>query len=332
MEKKLPIKKFGNGYSIKHNTKLLMMTVAIIDLGTNTFNLIVVQLHVAQKFTVLYNDKISVKLGEGGIEKNVLQPAAFNRGISAIDKHLSNANSFALDKIVAFATSAIRSAHNGKEFVAQIKSRFNLEVQIIDGNKEAELIYKGVKLGLNLPQNTCLIMDIGGGSTEFILANNSSILWKSSFNLGVARLLERFRPSDPITSNEISAITNYLHEQLQPLHEAVKKFPVHELIGSSGSFDTFAEIISFKKNSSIDLSKQTEYAYDLADFEVIYAELIASTKEQRMRTPGIIEMRVDMIVVAAVFTNYVLKNYGLSSMKLSTYALKEGVIAEMMNI
>lgn len=79
-------KKFGNGYSIKHNTKLLMMTVAIIDLGTNTFNLIVVQLHAAQKFTVLYNDKISVKLGEGGIEKNVIQPAAFNRGISAIDK------------------------------------------------------------------------------------------------------------------------------------------------------------------------------------------------------------------------------------------------------
>jgi len=308
------------------------MTVAIIDLGTNTFNLIVVQLHAAKKFSILYNDKISVKLGEGGIEKNILQPAAFDRGIAAIEKHLTKANTFSPDKIVAFATSAIRSAHNGNEFVAQIKSRFKLEVQIIDGNKEAELIYKGVKLGVTLPQQTCLIMDIGGGSTEFILANNRHILWKSSFNLGVARLLDKFSTSDPITSAEILAITNYLHQQLQPLHEAVKKYPVHELIGSSGSFDTFAEIISYKKNTVIDLSKQTEYAYDLADFEVIYTELIASTKEQRMRTPGIIEMRVDMIVVAAVFTNYVLKNYGLSSMKLSTYALKEGVIAEMMNI
>ncbi|HRH01292.1 MAG TPA: phosphatase [Bacteroidia bacterium] len=307
------------------------MTVAIIDLGTNTFNLIVVQLQAAQKFSILYNDKISVKLGEGGIEKNMLLPAAFERGISAIEKHLAKANSFFPDKILAFATSAIRSAHNGNVFVAQVKSRFKLEVQVIDGNKEAELIYKGVKLGLKLPQHTCLIMDIGGGSTEFILANNNHIFWKSSFNLGVARLLEKFSTSDPITSTEILAITNYLHQQLLPLHEAVKKYPVKELIGSSGSFDTFAEIISFKKNMALDLSKQTEYAYDLADFEEIYEELIASTKQQRMQTPGIIEMRVDMIVVAAVFTNYVLKNYRLSSMKLSTYALKEGVIAEMIN-
>ncbi|HRH62324.1 MAG TPA: phosphatase [Bacteroidia bacterium] len=307
------------------------MTVAIIDLGTNTFNLIVVQLQAAQKFSILYNDKISVKLGEGGIEKNMLLPAAFERGISAIEKHLAKANSFFPDKILAFATSAIRSAHNGNVFVAQVKSRFKLEVQVIDGNKEAELIYKGVKLGLKLPQHTCLIMDIGGGSTEFILANNNHIFWKSSFNLGVARLLEKFSTSDPITSTEILAITNYLHQQLLPLHEAVKKYPVKELIGSSGSFDTFAEIISFKKNTALDLSKQTEYAYDLADFEEIYEELIASTKQQRMQTPGIIEMRVDMIVVAAVFTNYVLKNYRLSSMKLSTYALKEGVIAEMIN-
>lgn len=307
------------------------MRIAIIDLGTNTFNLLVAEIAANHSYKIIFNTKIAVKLGEGGINTNIITPAPFQRGVDAMQQHLKTAEKYNATRIFAFATSAVRSAKNGNDFVAAIKKQTGIEVTIISGEKEAELIYGGVRQALDIGIEKALVMDIGGGSTEFILANNNHIFWKSSFNLGVARLLEKFSTSDPITSTEILAITNYLHQQLLPLHEAVKKYPVKELIGSSGSFDTFAEIISFKKNTALDLSKQTEYAYDLADFEEIYEELIASTKQQRMQTPGIIEMRVDMIVVAAVFTNYVLKNYRLSSMKLSTYALKEGVIAEMIN-
>ena len=235
-----------------------------------------------------------------------------------------------MDKTYAFATSAIRSSSNGADFVNELKTSFGIEVKVIDGNKEAELIYEGVRLGVKMNSHNSLIMDIGGGSTEFIIANSSRIIWKQSFNLGAARLLEKFNPSDPIKEEEIETIEKYFDDELIPLERALKLYPVTELIGSSGSFDTFAEVITAKYSAPVNLDLNSSYDFTMKDFYEIYAQLINSTKEQRLKTPGIIEMRVDMIVVSAIFTKYILNKFKLNKMRLSTYALKEGVIAQLM--
>lgn len=307
------------------------MKIAILDLGTNTFNLVIAQLQNACTFSIFYNDKISVKLGEGGINSNYILKAPFERGINAIQKHLTTCRKYQIDTIYAFATSAIRSSSNGLAFVKEVKEKFGLEIQVIDGNREAELIYEGVRLGLELNANKSLIMDIGGGSTEFIIASSNEIFWKHSFNLGAARLLEKFKPADPILKQEVESLELYFDEELSALDFALAKYQATELIGSSGSFDTFAEIITNQLYLPIDLEKNSVYEFNLNDFFQIHQQLIKSTKEERSNTPGIIEMRVDMIVVSSIFTNYILKKYALTKMRLSTYALKEGVIAELMN-
>src|SRR5690554_4040555 len=122
-----------------------MSRVAIIDMGTNTFNLLVVDVPHTGGYEILHSDKISVKLGEGGINQKLITPQAFQRGLDAVDAHKQTAVQYGAEHIYAFATSATRNATNGLEFTNQIDQLHNIEVQTIDGYKEMELIYYGVR-------------------------------------------------------------------------------------------------------------------------------------------------------------------------------------------
>jgi exopolyphosphatase/guanosine-5'-triphosphate,3'-diphosphate pyrophosphatase len=305
------------------------MLVAVIDLGTNTFNLLIAELLPTKTFRIAYNAKLPVKLGKGGINSHRLLPEAMERGLWALKEYKTIIDQHKVEKIYAFATSAIREASNRQEFVEKV-SELGIEINVISGDKEAELIYKGVQLALNIGDKPALIIDIGGGSTEFVIANQKQIFWKQSFLLGVSRLLEMFDPSDPINTPEITNLEDYFRNVLSPLLNAIKQFPVHELIGSSGSFDSFAELIVQRFHNAETLINKTEYTFDLKEADIIFNELIRSNKEQRLAMNGLVRMRVDMIVMAAILTRFVVKELNLTQMRLSTFSLKEGVMKELM--
>ncbi|MBI2270957.1 MAG: phosphatase [Bacteroidetes bacterium] len=305
------------------------MLVAIIDLGTNTFNLLIAQLLPSKAYQIKYSTKLPVKLGKGGINKNQLMPEAIERGIAALEEYKAIIKQYKVDRVYAFGTSAIREATNSETFLKRAAD-IGIGIKVISGAEEAEYIYKGVQLGLDIGNKPALIIDIGGGSTEFIIADNKRILWKHSFLLGVSRLLEMFNPSDPILPSEINAIENYLRDELKPLYSAVKQFPVNELIGSSGSFDSFAEIIAHRFHTPDVLNNKTEYSFDMNEVSTIFNELIVSNNEQRLNTKGLVLMRVNMIVLAALLVRFVVKEFKLTHMRLSTFSLKEGVMGELM--
>jgi exopolyphosphatase/guanosine-5'-triphosphate,3'-diphosphate pyrophosphatase len=303
-----------------------MNRIAIIDLGTNTFNLLIVEVKSDKTYSQLFQTKISVKLGEGGINKGFIAPVPFQRGIDAINIYKTIITDYQVEKTIAIATSAIRDAANGNEFKAKIKEETDIEIKIISGEEEAELIYMGVREATKMSTDKSLIIDIGGGSTELIIADASEIFWKQSFLLGAARLLERIKPSDPITESEIQKLVDYLQQELKPLFEAIKKYPVTEIIGSSGSFDSLAEMIA-ARFYSIEISEGiTEHIFQLKDFNILYKDILKSTKEERMKTKGLISMRVDMIVVSSVFLNFIIQSLQIQKMRSSTYSLKEGVL------
>ncbi len=233
----------------------------------------------------------------------------------------------------------MRSASNGNDFVQAAKERAGIDVEVISGDREAELIYYGVRSAVQMNDSPSLIIDIGGGSTEFIIANKNEIIWKQSFLLGAARLLDKFKPSDPITKEEIKQIENHLEKNLQPLFLAVAPLSlgggvgggVTELLGSSGSFDSLAEMIACHYYTPDILKGKTEYNFNLGDCEKIYKLLLRSTTKERMHMQGLSKMRVDMIVVSAVFVDYIMIRLGLQKMRLSKHSLKEGVLWELMN-
>jgi len=221
------------------------MKIAILDFGTNTFNLLIAEPQ-ERNFKILHASKQPVKLGRGGIQINQITPDALERGFVAIQNHMETIRNYEVDEIRAFATSAIRNAANGEEFTQEVYRRFGFRTRIIPGDREAELIYKGVRQAVSFREENDMILDIGGGSIEFIICNNQGIVWKQSFELGMARLLERYSLSDPITSEEVRVLEDYFRQELSPLQEVVKKEKPRILIGASGSFDTFQAIIQHR--------------------------------------------------------------------------------------
>jgi exopolyphosphatase / guanosine-5'-triphosphate,3'-diphosphate pyrophosphatase len=303
------------------------MNLAVIDCGTNTFNLIVVHLD-GIRYKRVFNTRIPVKLGEGFNEKGYIADKPFTRGLEAIAEFHEHLQKIKVDKVLAFATSAIRDGLNGKEFVDTVRDRFSIDINVIDGDREAELIYYAVREAVALGSETSLIMDIGGGSTEFILANNHGILWKQSFNIGAARLLQKFNPRDPITEPEITRINEYLEKQLVSLFIATEAYKPVELIGSSGAFESIIEMIHGMLDGEPFIGEKTEYHIDLKQHFRISQMVIGSTMAERKKFRGLVPMRYDMIVICCLMVDFILRSFNLDRMRVSTYSLKEGALID----
>lgn len=296
-----------------------------MDLGTNTFHLLIAEGDI-NNFREIVHEHIGVKLGEGGINTGMILSAPFERGIATMKQFSRQISDNKAHHIKAIATSALRNAANGKEFIERVKTEAGIDIEIVDGNREASFIYSGVKASGLLSNQNSLIMDIGGGSVEFIIGNESELIWKQSFEIGAARLMERFHHTDPIPPASIEALNLYLENCLTNLFKAVEQIPVHDLIGSSGAFETFAELV----DSSFDLKKTKIYHFENGDLTRVTGQMIRSTHGQREANKSIIPVRVDMIVVASLITRYIMQKLNLNQVALCTYSLKEGVLAEMM--
>ncbi|MCH7400008.1 exopolyphosphatase [Belliella sp. DSM 107340] len=300
---------------------------AIIDMGTNTFHLLLVNLYEGD-FTTIYKEKIAVKIGQGGISDNTITQDAKKRALQTLLHFRNLIDGEGITEVFAFATSAVRNAENGKQFVEEIKEKFNIAVQVIDGQQEAQLIYEGIRFSGSLSRENHLMMDIGGGSVEFIIGNEYEALWKQSFEIGGQRLLDLFHYHDPIQAEEVSNLTLFLEEKLTDLVDAIRTYTPTGLVGASGTFDTLSDI--YYASQQIKKGK-TEQSFLLprVGFEIIADQLLNLNKSERLKIPGMIPMRVDMIVVASCLISYILKHISVEKLVCSSFALKEGVISQL---
>lgn len=304
------------------------MRAAIIDMGTNTFHLLVAEWNHSD-YKILLHDRIPVRVGVGGINQNMITREGIERAVNGLIQFKNKIDVLGSMNVFAFGTSAIRNATNAGEVISGIKNATGIETKIISGDQEAKFIYRGVDLALNLGSEKSLIVDIGGGSVEFIIGNGEKIFWKKSFEIGAQRLLERFQKHDPILPSEIESINNHFRESLTPLFEAMKMHSPKILAGSSGTFDTLSEIYCIQ--AGIEIKDAPETPLTTEAFYKIYPEIISKNRAGRMQIPGMIEMRIDMIVVACCLVKFILDNFPFKHIRISSYSLKEGVLASLMN-
>jgi exopolyphosphatase/guanosine-5'-triphosphate,3'-diphosphate pyrophosphatase len=303
------------------------MKVAVIDIGTNTFNLLIASMS-GSKLIFEHVEKKFVFLGKGGINRNTIQEDAFERGIKTLQSFSKKAKKHQVQETIAIATSAVRSANNGNKFVNEALNKAGIEINIITGSTEAEYIYKGAKLATQFGTKPILLMDIGGGSTEFIICNENQIFWKQSFEIGVIRLFEKFHQNDPVSKEEISNIEQYLTNQLNALFKAIKQYKINTLIGSAGAFTSLAKIIVSYNNSGEKMKKTSEYEFDINQFNEIHNNILHSTLEERLETPGLVKKRAPTIVVGTILVNFIIHQFKIENFKLARYALKEGVASD----
>ncbi len=300
--------------------------VAVIDCGTNTFNLLIAERRPAGWHFLCRRKKV-VKLGAGGIRNGFIAEAPARRALKALTGYRETLDAYAVKRVSIVGTAALRDAVNGKILLKEIRKQTGFKIELIDGLREAELIWKGVNTAVDLGEETSLIMDIGGGSTEFIICNRTKILWKQSFRLGAARLLEQIGFSDPVKPTEIRRLNQLLTQELDSLLKACNRFEPVRLIGSSGSFDTFASLI-LKKEEKPAL-RGSHYRFFLPSYRALHKTLITSIYAERIKMPGMLRMRADMIVPASLLLTFVLRLTGLNDLHLSTYSLKEGLLSEI---
>ncbi len=306
------------------------MRVAVIDIGTNTFNLLIAS-KPNRRLIPIEVHKEFVFLGKGGINQNIIQDDAILRGLTTLKRFKEIADRVGVSKIIAIATSAVRNATNGQVFIDKTRALTGIEIQVITGNKEADYIYLGAKEATNFGPNPVLLMDVGGGSTEFIICDKQQMFWKKSIEVGASRLYELFHKSDPITTEEIESIEEHLEDVLSPVLKKAEEFEIETLIGSSGSFTSFAKIVANRIQEAEKLAYSSDYEFDLAEFYEVNEELINSTLDERYIIPGLIKERAPMIVVGTVLVNFVLDRLKIQHFKLARYALKEGVASEFLN-
>lgn len=312
------------------------MKQAVIDLGTNTFHLMIVQKKPGQTaYETLFRESRPAKIGRsaggvGGINGRIITDDAIDRALSVLTyfREVLDAHQIDPADVAVFGTSAIRVAQNQQAFVEKVRERTGLTIRVISGDEEAGLIYQGVRASGALTNDTALIMDIGGGSVEFIIGSGDRLLWKQSFEIGGQRLMERFMgESDKLSPAAVQRLQGYLQEQLLPLTNAIHQYHPSVLVGSSGTFDTLIDMQYQHEAGVWPPAGQSAFSLPLTEFYRSYELLLTRDHAERMALPGMIELRVDMIVVAVVLIDFVLRTYGIDTMRVSTYALKEGVLA-----
>ncbi|MFQ3575631.1 MAG: exopolyphosphatase [Cytophagales bacterium] len=307
------------------------MRIAVVDLGTNTFHLLIADLSNGH-FEIIYREKTAVKIGKNGISKGLISDEAQFRALQTLEHFQTLINSYNVSKTRSIATSAFRNAVNGFEFANTIKDKIGFEIEIISGDDEASFIYEGVNLATNLCQKKALVVDIGGGSVEFIIGINGKKVWQRSYEIGGQRLMDMFHQKDPIPNANIDLLKSYLNTKLASLFDAINDFNPEYLVGSSGSFDTLAEIYQRETRPDFDIEKEKTTLLPVEVFYSIHQSILKKNKEERLKIPGMIELRADMIVVASILIETLLRRLPQNPILVSTFALKEGVLKQELDI
>jgi len=298
-----------------------MKRAAVIDLGTNTFHILIAEQLADGTFQDVYRERKFVKLAEDGISK--IGPNPYQRGLDALIHFQKIIQEKKVNQIKVFGTAALRTASNGKAFIQDSKEKANIEIELIAGSEEARLIHLGVTQAIQLGNEKGLIMDIGGGSVEFIIADKNQVFWAESFPIGVAVLYKTYHQDEPISTIELQILKAFFDDMLQPLFSILKKYETPNLIGASGTFDVLEKILPLEQKNKLSA------IIDVQHFAPLYQKVIQMNLEERRSQQDIPDTRSDMIVVALVLIDYIIHKANIKKIMVSSYAMKEGILSEM---
>ena len=306
-----------------------MANIASIDIGSNTARLLIIEPKDDQKFNLLVSERNITRLGEG-IEA---QGKLTEHRIQTTLKVLSIFRQICLENgdppIFAVATSAVREASNGQEFVRRAKKETGIDIKIITWEEEARLTLEGVYWKIPHENRRVITFDIGGGSTEFILSQGENIKDFCSTSLGVVRLTEKFITQHPVDEREYHSLQNHLQYELQIVKNKLSAFLPELLIGTAGTITTLAAL---KKNIyPYDPEKIHGSTFSRPEAESILDDLKGKSLSQRLLLKPIEPGREDLIIAGSAIVLETMRAFGCEILTVSEYGLREGLILRAMN-
>jgi len=297
---------------------------AVIDLGSNTFHLLISKVTAERGLETVFRKRIFTGLSDGGVDH--IKAIKILEGIKALQDFKLILDHYQIDQLKVVGTAVLRKALNRFVFLEEAEKVLGTNIEIIDGMKEADYIFKGISLLPELNIGTHLIMDVGGGSTEFILIADGKKLWSNSYPLGVGILHEKFHKTEPIHVSDLKELADFVFYLVEDMVHALQGVSLDSITGASGSFEIL-ELMSGLNVSQTDIS-----VVDKETFISIYKKIILADVHQRSQMEGLPAERVKLIVVGMALINTIVEMANPTKIIVSPYALKEGVLREMANL
>lgn len=300
---------------------------AAIDLGTNSFHLLIARLQPDGRFDVVAKEKEMVRLGSGAGDMNELTAPAIDRGIAALRRFRQVADSFDAD-ITAVATSALREASNRTHFLQRASDEAGVTVEVVSGAEEARLIHLGVLQALPVFNEQVLVVDTGGGSTEFLVGRGRDVRSAHSTKLGAIRLTDRFFPGGVVGKKSAKECRTHVRSFLVPTIRRLREHRPFVAIGSSGTINTVARMVVAQRGGD-PMAPTNGASFTRTELaQVIEALLDAPTADARTELVGLDERRSDIIVAGAVLLEQILDGLAIDEMTVSEAALREGILLD----
>ncbi len=303
------------------------MNIAVFDIGTNSIHMLVAEIHPDLSFEVLGHEKDTTRLGDGSFESHRLKKSTMQRALGVIDRFYKIAKASDVKKYIAVATSAVRDARNGREFIRDIYRRTGIRAEVISGKEEARLIELAARSSVETRGQKALVVDIGGGSVELILGDGKKHSYLESFPLGVARLSDLFLHKDPPTENELKDLEDHIEKTIKKAARAIRKQRFSMVIGTAGTLINLASMV-YEEEASRPLDLVNHFELKRNRLEKIHENLIRTPLKERLNFPGLDPKRADIIVAGSVLTLTLMRLLRIDEITLSDRGIREGMILD----
>ncbi len=303
------------------------MRIAAVDLGSNSFHLVVAEVRADGTFEPLVSEKEMLRLGDVVSREGLITPAAADAAVQTVRRFRMLAEAAGATEILACATSALRSASNGDAVLDRIEAEAGVSADVIDGLEEARLIFTAIRTAVLIDPGPAVCFDLGGGSVEIMVGDTTGLQWSASERLGVARLSAQYVLSDPISKRDRRRLREHLVDVLGPLAVDVVRFEPKMAIGSSGTLEDLAHMVAARRDESVPRSLN-QLTFSRAEFDPLHQELLQSTSAQRQRIKGLDTKRVELIVAGAEFLAAAMDLFDVDELTISEWALREGMVLD----
>lgn len=304
-----------------------VLRLAAIDVGSNSVHMVVAQADADGAVTTLWRMKEMVGLGRISFPSRKLSADAMDRAVATLERFQKAAVQRQCEKIIAVATSAIREAENGGDLIERIKAELGLVVRVVSAREEARLIYLGVRHAMPLKQPH-VIVDVGGGSVEFIVGDEQRALMLESRKLGAARMTAQFVRSDPISREDQRLLVEHYDQELGPVCASILSHAPVKAIGTSGTLENLAALC---RGGDDEESDRPPAAIERAGLSRLVERLEGSTADERAAMSGLDDHRRDQVVAGALLVQRLFKALKLKRMEICGSALREGILLDYLN-
>ena len=302
------------------------MKLAAIDIGTNSIHMIIAEAFGRRSFDIIEREKEMAKLGAGVFASNHISDRAYQVGIETISRYVQLADRLGVDEIITAATSAIREAHNGEDFLNEVVAQTGLCPRIISGKEEARLIFLAVRNSIALKDDKALVLDIGGGSTEAVVGDRFRVFFKDSMPLGVLRLLDMFQDKGSVGSEGKGVLEAHIRFVAQNVLDRANEIGFDRVIGTSGTIRTMGEAALIADGES--LRSVNSETVELKDIDRLTEQLLDLKLAERAGIEGISTKRADAIHLGGVLLVQLLQMAGVKEITLCDASLREGMILD----